>query len=99
MLKVLDCPVRPLRFTVALATALLLFCLPAAASEEGSSSDTSTTVVTVAQCSAECHVPAGTWIGNVYVAIEYYNSTSITVSWNDVDDLHNCTGTLTNGNC
>ena len=53
------------------------------------------------QCSisAECHVPAGTWIGNAYIAIGYHNSTSITVSWDDVDDLRNCTGTLTNGSC
>ena len=52
------------------------------------------------QCSisAECLVPPGLY-GYTYVSTAYHKSTSITVSWDDVDDLHNCTGDLTNGSC
>ena len=47
---------------------------------------------------AECHVPVGLH-GFTYVHYAYHKSTSITVSTGDVDDLHNCSGDLTNGSC
>ena len=47
---------------------------------------------------AECHVPVGLH-GFTYVHQAYYKETSITVSTGDVDDLHNCSGNLTNGSC
>ena len=47
---------------------------------------------------AECHVPVGLH-GFTYVHQAYHKSTSITVSTGDVDDLHNCSGDLTNGSC
>ena len=50
------------------------------------------------QCSirAECHVPQDRY---PYILGGYYKSTSITVSTGDVEDLNNCIGDLTNGNC
>ena len=136
MFKIPDGPPRSLRFAGALVAALLLFCLPAAASGEGSSSDAEETAPTAAQCSAmwgeseadntcrnesisvegglcsisaQCKLPAfvlsAAPVANIETndgkteGTDQFFSTSIQTALANVDDLHNCNGELTVGDC
>ena len=110
MLKALDCPLRPLRFVVALASILLLAASPALASDtascedewEESSADTCNEPNILfgdwQGCLQCCSIFAKCHTGDNFSPIPY-DTTGIAVALSEVDGLENCHGTLTAGSC
>ena len=111
MLKVLDWPLRPLRFVIALAAVLSLAGPSALASstaeckdawDDSSASDTcrnpSIEFGDWNNCLQCCSIFADCHTGQMF-GPNQYKTTGIGVPLSDVDDLENCQGTLTNGSC